>query len=121
MVKIFGREMTAWLAVIAGAFQVVTAYGFDVNGHVQGIATAAVVFVFGVYTAWQAHDGIVALATSVFTAGTALFAAFGLNMSADHQALWVNGITLVLAFFFVRPNVTPPVGPEVSPAGKLVA
>lgn len=120
MVKIFGRELAVWLATIAAAFQVALAYGFDVSGHVQGIATAVVVFVFGVYTAIKAHDGIVALATSVFQAGVVLFAAFGLHMSADDQAIWINGLTAVLSFFLVRPNVTAPVGPEVSPAGKLV-
>jgi intracellular septation protein A len=120
MTRIFGRELAVWLATIASVFQVVLAYGFDQDGHVQGIATAAVVFVFGVYTAWQAHDGIVALATSVFSAGVVLFAAFGLDMSATSQATWINGITAALSFFLVRPNVTAPVGPEVSPSGKIV-
>lgn len=119
-VRIFGRELAVWLATIASVFQVVTAYGLDVNGHVQGIVTAVVVFVFGVYTAVRAHDGIVALATSVFQAGVALFAAFGLHMSADSQALWINALTAALSFFLVRPNVTAPVGPEVSPSGTLV-
>lgn len=121
MVKIFGREIAFWLATIASVFQVVTAYGFDQDRKFQGIATAIVVFAFAVITAIAAHDGIIALVTGIFGAGVSLFTAFGLNMSADHQALWVNAITAVLAVFVVRPNVTAPVGPEVSPAGKLVA
>jgi uncharacterized membrane protein len=120
MVKVFGRELAVWLATVASVFQVVLAYGFDQNGHVQGIATAIVVFVFAVVTAVAAHDGIVALATGVFAAGVALFAAFGLDMSATDQATWINAITAVLSFFVVRPNVGAPVGPEVSPSGKLV-
>lgn len=121
MVKIFGRELAVWLATIASVFQVVMAYGFDVSGHVQGIATAIVVFAFAVFTAWRAHDGIVSLATGTFQAGVVLFAAFGLHMAATQQALWINGITAALSFFLVRPNVTAPVGPDASPAGKLVA
>ncbi len=120
MVKIFGREIAFWLATVAAVFQVVTAYGFDVDHKVQGIATAIVVFLFAVVTAVAAHDGIVALVTGIFTAGVSLFTAFGLHMSADHQALWVNAIAAVLAIFVVRPSVTAPVGPEVSPKGKLV-
>lgn len=120
MVKILGRELAVWLATVVSVFQVVTAYGLDVDGHVQGIVTAAVVFVFAVVTAIAAHDGLVALATGVFQALVALFFAFGLEMSANDQALWVNAITAVLSFFVVRPNVTAPVGPEVSPSGKLI-
>lgn len=120
MVKILNRELAVWLATIAAVFQVVTAYGFDVSGHFQGIATAVVVFVFAVYTAWRANDGIVAFATGVFQSGVVLFAAFGLNMSADDQAVWINGLTAALSFFLVRPNIGAPVGPEVSPAKKLV-
>lgn len=121
MVKIFGRELAVWLATIAAVFQVVTAYGFDVSGKFQGIATAIVVFVFAVYTAWRANDGIVALAIGIFGAGVSLFTAFGLHMSAEDQALWINGITAALSFFLVRPNIGAPVGPEVSPPKKLVA
>jgi hypothetical protein len=120
MVKIFGRELAVWLAAIAAVFQVVTSYGFDVNGHVQGIVTAVVIFVFAVAVAVAAHDGIIALATGVITALFSLFAAFNLDMSAQQQGFWVNAVTLLLAFFVVRPNVGAPIGPEVSPSGKLV-
>jgi hypothetical protein len=119
MVKIFGREIAFWLAVVAAVFQVATSYGLDVDGHLQGIITAVVVFLFAVVTAIAAHDGIIALATGVLGAAVSLFAAFGLEMSAEHQTLWVGLATLVLGAF-TRQNVTAPVGPEVSPSGKLV-
>lgn len=120
MVKIFGRELAVWLATIAAVFQVVTAYGFDVSGKAQGILTAVVVFAFAVYTAWRAHDGIIALATGVVQALFALFLAFNIHVSAEHQVLWLNGLTALLTFLVVRPNIGAPVGPEVSPAKKLV-
>lgn len=118
--RIFGRELAVWLATIAAVFQVVTAYGFDVNGHVQGIVTAAVVFVFGVYTAVRTGDGIIAMATGVATALFSLFAAFNLDWTAHTQSFWVAAITAVLGFF-VRTQVVAPVPPAVSPPGKLVA
>lgn len=120
MVKIFGRELAVWLAVIAAVFQVVTSYGLDLDGHVQGIVTAVVVFVFAVATAIAAHDGIIALATGIATALFSLFAAFGLEMPAEKQTLWLGLITIGLGFF-VRTQVGAPVGPEASPKGKLVA
>lgn len=120
MFKLFGRELAVWLATIAAVFQVVMSYGFDVDGTVQGWATAAVVFVFAVGTAVKTADGVIALATGVVTALFSLFAAFGLDWSAEQQAQIIGAITMVLGFF-VRDRVTAPVGAEVSPPGKLVA
>lgn len=120
MVKIFGRELAVWLATVAAVFQVVTAYGFDLDGHVQGIVTAVVVFVFAVAVAVQAHDGIIALATGVANALFSLFAAFNLDWSAEHQTVIITALTMVLGFF-VRTQVTSAVPATVSPAGKLVA
>ncbi len=120
MVKILGRELAVWLATIAAVFQVVTSFGFDVNGHVQGIVTAVVVFVFAVVLAVQAHDGIIALATGVATALFSLFAAFGLEWPAEKQGFVIAALTAVLGFF-VRTQVTSPIPADASPAGKLVA
>lgn len=117
-VRLFGRELVVWLATIAAVFQVATSYGFDVSGHVQGIVTAVVVFVFAVITAVHVHDGIIALATGVLNALFSLFMAFDLNVSADVQGFWVAAVTAVLGFF-VRTQVTSPVPATVSPAGKL--
>ncbi len=119
MVKIFGRELAVWLATLAAVFQVVTSYGLDVDGHVQGVITAVVVFVFAVAVAVQAHDGLIALVTGIATALFSLFAAFGLDMPADKQGLVLGAITMVLGFF-VRTQVTSPVPASVSPPGKLV-
>lgn len=120
MVKIFGRDQVAWLAVVAAVFGVVTSYGFDLSGHVQGIVTAVVLFVFAVANAVHVHDGIVALVTGIATALFALFAAFNLDWTAGHQA-YILGVLTVVAGFFVRTQVTAPVPASVSPAGKLVA
>lgn len=120
MVKIFGRDQVAWLAVVAAVFGVVTGYGFDVTGHVQGIVTAVVLFVFAVANAVHVHDGVIALVTGVATALFALFAAFNLDWTTGHQTV-ILGLLTVLGGFFVRTQVTSPVPADVSPAGKLVA
>lgn len=119
MFKLFGREQVVYLGVIAAVAQVAMSYGFDVDGRVQGWVTAAVVFVFAVGNAIKVHDGAIALATGVLTALWSLFAAFGLDMSAEQQTLWTGAVTLVLAFF-TRQNVVNPVPAAVSPAGQLV-
>jgi uncharacterized membrane protein len=117
--KILDREISAWLAVVAAVFQVVTSYGFDVDGELQGMITAGVVFVFAVAVAIKAGDGIIALVTGIAVALSSLFAAFGLNWSAETQTLWV-GLATVIVGLFVRTQVVAPVGPDVSPPGKLV-
>lgn len=119
MFKLFGREQVAYLGIIAAVFQVAMSYGADVDGRVQGWVTAIVVFVFAVGNAIKMHDGAVALATGILTALWSLFAAFGLDMSAEQQTLWTGAVTLVLAFF-TRQNVVNPVPASVSPAGQLV-
>lgn len=118
--KILGREQAVWLALVAGVFQVVTAYGFDVDGKFQGYATAAVVFVFAVYLAVSHGDGIIAMASGVVVAAGALFAALGLDWAAEAQA---NVLALLTVFgaFWLRGRVTSPVPASVSPPGKLVA
>lgn len=118
--KIFGRELAVWLAVIAAVFQVVTSFGLDRDGHFQGIATAIVVFVFGVYTAIRSGDGIIAMATGVVTALFSLFAAFNLEWSAERQGYIIGAITLLLSFW-VRGKIVASVPASVSPPGKLVA
>lgn len=119
MVKIFGRELAAWLALIAAGFGILTSFGFNVDNHVQGVVTAIVVFVFAVVAAVALHDGIIALATGIATAGFSLLAAFGLEWPADKQAYLIGAVTVILGFF-VRTQATAPVPPVVSPSGKLV-
>jgi intracellular septation protein A len=120
MGKVFGREQVTILAVVAAVFQVVTSYGFDVNGHVQGYITAVVVFVFAVANAIHVHDGIVALVVGILNALFAVFAAFNLDWTAGHQAYIIGAVTTLLGLF-VRQVVVAPVPADVSPAGKLVS
>ena len=117
--KIFGREQATWLGLVAGAVGVLTGFGIGVDPHVQGIITAAIVFVFGVYNAVKLHDGLNALVSHVTLALFALLAAFGLHWSDHKQALILGGLALVTGFL-TRQLSTSPVPPSVSPSGKLV-
>lgn len=113
-VKIFGREQAVWLALVAGVFQVLSAYNFDVDGKFQGIATAVVVFVFAVYVAVTSGDGIIALASGVVVAAGSLFTALGLDWAAEHQANILGLITVVGGFVLRKFIVAPVPGAEVS-------
>ena len=119
MIKIFGREQAVYLALLAGVFQVVSAYGFDADGKFQGIATAAVVFVFSVVLAVRSGDGLIAMASGVVIAAGSLFTSLGLDWAAEAQT---NVLALITVFgsFWLRGKLTNPVTAEVSPPGKLV-
>lgn len=107
-VKIFGREQAVWLALVAGVFQVVSAYGFDADHKFQGWATAVVVFVFAVYVAVRSGEGILALASGVVVAAGSLFTSFGLDWQAEHQAN-ILGLITVVGSFFLRKHLVAPV------------
>lgn len=117
--KLFGREQAVWLALVAGLFQVLTAYGLDLNGRWQAGVTAFVVFVFAVVLAVRSGDGLIAMASGVVVAAGSLVTGLGLDWAAEHQA---NVLALITVFgsFWLRGKVTAPVGPGVSPPGKLV-
>jgi hypothetical protein len=118
--KIWGREQAMWLGLVAGVVGVLTGFGVDVSAHTQGIVTAAVVFVFGVYDAVKLHDGLNALVSHITLAAFSLFSAFGLDWSNEKQAVILGSLALVTGFV-TRQLSTNPIPASVSPAGKLVA
>lgn len=107
-VKIFGREITVYMALVAGVFQVLASRGLDLDGHVQGLVNAGIVFVFALVTAISVHEGLLALASGVTVAAGSLFAAFGLGWAADLQTNVLALITVV-GSFVLRKYVGAPV------------
>lgn len=117
--KILGREQAVWVAFVAGLCQLLTAYGLDLDGKLQGYITAVVVFVFAVGLAIRSGDGIIAMASGVVVSAGSLFTALGLDWAAEHQAN-VLGLITVLGGFWLRGRLVSPTPATVSPPGKLV-
>lgn len=120
MGKIFGREPAVWLAALGALWQILSAFGLDFDPQVQSIVTAVVAAVFGLLVAIQVHDGILAAAGGLVTAGVSLVSYFALDWSAETQAKFVGAVMLILGIW-IRDKVTAPVPASVSPAGTLLA
>lgn len=107
--KIFGREPVVILAFIAVALKLATAYGLDVSADQQGAIMAVLSLIVAVVNAIILKTGAVGAAIINLAQGAiALFLAFGLDMSADQQALWMALIESVVALW-VREKVVAPV------------
>lgn len=107
--KIFGREPVVILAFIAVALKLAAAYGLDVSADQQGAIMAVLSLIVAVITAVVLKNGAVGAAIINLGQGAlALFLAFGLDLSADQQALWMALIESVVALW-VREKVVAPV------------
>lgn len=107
--KIFGREPVAILAFIAVAIKLSSAYGWDVSAEQQAAIMVVLSCAVAIAEAFILKNGAAFAAIVNFGhAGIALFLAFGLNMTAEEQALWMLAIEGLVAFF-VRREVTAPV------------
>lgn len=107
--KIFGREPVYILAFIAIVLKLSAAYGLDVSAEEQGAIMAVLSLIVAVATAIVLKTGAVAAAIVNLAQGVlALFLAFGLNMAAETQALWMLGVEGLVALVLHR-EVTAPV------------
>lgn len=107
--KILGREPVAILAFIAITLKLSSAYGWDVSSDRQAAIMAILSCAVAVAEAVILKTGAAfAAIVNLGHAGIALFLAFGLNMTAEQQALWMLLIEGGVAFF-VRREVTAPV------------
>lgn len=102
--KILGREPALWLALVAAAVQLGTAFGLDLSKDQQALINAAAVAVVGVLTAISVHDGIGAAVLGLFQAGVALGVGFGLHWSPDQQSTVLATVAALVAMF-VRTQV----------------
>jgi hypothetical protein len=107
-VKLLGREPAAWLGLFAIIVKLLAAFGLDVSSEQQaainGIAAAAM----GVLVAVVAHDGLGAAIVGLAQAALALALGFGLDWSADRQAVVMTAVTIAVAMWD-RTQVTAPV------------
>jgi hypothetical protein len=106
--KIFGREPAAVLALVSILVKLGSAYVFHATVEQQATVNTAAACVVALAIAIMAHDSIGA---AVFNLAQALIAAavgFGLKLDADHQALWLSGVSVVIGLWS-RTQVTAPV------------
>lgn len=107
--KIFGREPVYILAFIAVALKLASAYGLDVSDDMQGAIMAFLSLVVALITAIVLKTGAVGAAVINLAQGAlALFLAFGLDMTAEQQALWMLIVESAVALW-LRERVTAPV------------
>lgn len=117
--KILGREPAVLLGGLAAVFQLVTAFGADVDPQLQAILTAVVTAVAGLYVAVKVGDGIKAALLGLLQAGLSLFTYYGLDWSAERQATLLAAVSVLLGMW-IHDRVNAPVAADVSPPGKLL-
>lgn len=107
--KIFGREPVYILAFIAVALKLGAAYGLNLSDTQQGAIMALLSLGVAVAEAIVLRTGALGAAIlNLAQGGIALFLAFGLEMKAETQALWMLLIEGLLALW-LREKVTAPV------------
>lgn len=107
--KIFGREPVYIMAFIAVALKLAAAYGLEVTDAQQGAVMAVLSLVVAVISAIVLKTGAVGAALINLAQGAlALFLAFGLDMPAETQALWMLIVESAVALW-LHEKVTAPV------------
>lgn len=108
--KIFGREPAVLLAFVAAFLKLLAGFGLDVSDTQQTLINTVLSCLVAVAAAVVLRNGaLYAALVNVAQAGMALFVGFGLDWSADRQALVMASVAALLAVFGVRPQVEAPV------------
>lgn len=136
--KIWGREPTVWLALVAALVQAVSGFFFHLTDEQQGVLNAVAAAVLGLVVAFAVKgDYMLPALLGMVKALFALGLAFGAHWAPDKQSLIMVLITAAFAAF-VRQQVVAPVdssgapvtqgqaqlltkAPAVSPTGPVVA
>lgn len=107
--KILGREPVYILAFVAVALKLASAYGLDVTAEQQAVIMAVLSGVVALIEAIVLRTGAAAAAiVNLAQACLALFLGFGLDLSAEQQALWMLLVEGAVALF-LRREVTAPI------------
>lgn len=135
--KIWGREPTVWLALVAALVQAVSGFFFHLTDEQQGVLNAVAAAGLGLVVAAAVKgDYVLPAVLGMVKALFALGLAFGAHWAPDKQSLIMVLITAVFAAF-VRQQVVAPVdgegqrvtqaqaelltkAPAVSPGGPVV-
>lgn len=103
------RDPAIYLSIFATVVRLVAAFWFDLSGDQQAVLNAAATAIAGLVIAfWVRRDGQVAALMGVAQALLALALGFGLDVSAEAQAVIMSFVGTVAAAF-VRTQVVAPV------------
>lgn len=107
--KLFGREPVYLLAFVAVVLKLSSAYGLDVTAEQQAVIMAVLSGVVALAEAVVLRTGAAAAAiVNMAQAVLALFLGFGLDFTAEQQALWMLVVESAVALA-MRREVTAPV------------
>ena len=110
----FKREPALWLALIATAVQMVSAFVLPLTEGQQGVLNAVAVAIAGLITAVIVKsDQMVPAILAVLKALIALGLAFGWALSPEAQST-IMSFAAAAAAMFVRTQVDAPAPPQVS-------
>lgn len=102
----FSRDPALWLTLVATAVRLASAFLLHLTGEQQAVVNAAATAVAALIVAFAvAHDGQVAAILGVAQALLALAIGFGLNVSAENQAVIMSFVGAVAAAF-IRTQAT---------------
>lgn len=107
-IVLFGREPAAWLALVAVAVKVFSAFVMEVDEDTQAYVNAVAAAGMGALIAWITKDGIVAAILGLVQAVIALAVGLGLEWDVATQAVVLSFVSLALGAYD-RTQVTAPV------------
>lgn len=108
-VKIFGREPSVILGLVAMAVQFVSAFVVEVDQDTQTLINAVAAGAVGLVVAFIVGDGAYAALVGLAQAVLALAMNLGLDWSASKQGAAMLAVTVLGQFWLVRDRVTAPV------------
>jgi nicotinamide riboside transporter PnuC len=108
MPKLLGREPAIWLSLIATTIRLLAAFLVDLTADQQAILNAVAAAAVGLAIAFVVRDGQVAAVLGLVQAVLSLAVGFGLDISAENQAVIMSFVGTVAAAF-VRTQVIAPV------------
>lgn len=108
MPKLLGREPAIWLSLIATTIRLIAAFLFELSTDQQAVLNAVAAAGIGVAIALIVRDGQVAAVLGFVQALLSLAVGFGLDISAENQAVVMSFVGTVAAAF-VRTQVVAPV------------
>lgn len=111
---IFHREPALWLALVAVAVKLSTAFGLDLTSDQQAVINAVAAALVGLIVAIVVHDGIGAAVLGLVQAAIALAVGFGLHWSPEQQAVVLSFVSAIVAMW-TRTQVTAPRPPVSRP------